>query len=58
MGKKIFVDFPLIILIASLVWHFLIAKNNFAGFETTATLIMFYYLISSIYFYCFKNKSK
>lgn len=58
MGKKIFVDFPLVILIASLVWHFLIAKNDFAGFETTATLIMFYYLISSIYFYCFKNKSK
>ena len=51
MRKKFFVDFPLVMLIASLVWHFLIAKNNFAGFETTATLIMFYYLISSIYFY-------
>lgn len=58
MGKKLFVDFPLGLLIASLIWHFLIAKNNFAGFETTATLIMFYYLISSIYFYGFKNKNR
>lgn len=56
MKKKNFVDFPLVILIASLVWHFFIAKNNFAGFETTATLIMFYYLISSIYFFYFKNE--
>lgn len=58
MKKKFFVDFPLGLLIASLIWHFLITKNNFAGFETTATLIMFYYLIISIYFYCFKNMDK
>ncbi|MGX7446487.1 hypothetical protein [Dolosigranulum pigrum] len=47
MGKKFFVDFPLVILIASLVWHFLIAKNNFAGFETTATFLLFnkFYLL-------------
>lgn len=58
MKKKVFVDFPLFVLIASIIWHFLIAKNNFHGFETTATLIMFYYLIISIYFYCFKNMDK
>lgn len=53
--KKFFVNFPLTILLASLVWHFLIIKNNFDGFETTATLLLFYYMIISIYFYCFKN---
>lgn len=58
MEKNFFVNFPLAVLIASIVWHFLIAKNNFAGFETTATLIMFYYLIISIYFYYCKNVDK
>lgn len=49
--KNIFVNFPGVILLAAIIWHFFIAKNGFEGFETTATLVAFYYLASSIYFY-------
>lgn len=56
MKKIIFIDFPVIWLLSNIIWHFLIANNGFEGFETGATLLAFYYLGWSIYFYFFKNQ--
>lgn len=54
MKEIIFLGAPSVWLVSSIIWHFLITNNGFTGFETSMTLLAFYYLVWSTYFYFFK----
>lgn len=50
----IFLGAPRTWFVSSIIWHFLIVNNGFTEFETSMTLLAFYYLGCSTYFYFFK----